>query len=66
MGWSSARNNMLHDFDVEMSEEEHQPEQREGRHQKRAGEEHPENPGVVLEMHVEHDDDRELERRQDQ
>ena len=57
---------MLHDLDEEMSEEEHQRQEREGGDQQRTGEEHPENPVIVLEMHVEHHDDRELERGKSQ
>jgi DsbC/DsbD-like thiol-disulfide interchange protein len=66
MGCSSARNNMLHDLDVEMSEKEEQPDQRDTRHQERAGEEHPEESVIVLEVHVEHHDDRKLQPREKQ
>src|SRR4051812_9672280 len=66
MGWSSARTSMLHDLDEEMSEEEHQRQKRERGDEKRSGEQHPEKSMVVFEMHVEHHDDRELERRQNQ
>src|ERR1700730_16524790 len=66
MGWSSARKNMLHDFEVEVYEEEHQRYERQRRYEKRAGEEDPEQAVIVFEVHVEHHDDRELERRQKQ
>src|SRR4051794_34270053 len=64
MGCSSASDNMLHDLDEEMSEEEHQRDEGQARDEQRSGEQHAKEPVVVLEMHVEHHHDRELERRQ--
>ena len=55
---------MLHDFEIEMSEEEHQRQQRQSGDEQGAGEQNPEQPVIVLEVHVEHHDDRELQRRQ--
>jgi hypothetical protein len=52
---------MLHDLDVEMSEEEQQREKRERCDQERPGEKYPEKPVIVLEMHVEHHHDQELQ-----
>src|SRR5258705_2478959 len=66
MGWSSARTNMLHDLDEEMAEEEHQRQERQRGDQQRSGEQDTEKPVVVLEVHVEHYDDQELERRQNE
>ena len=53
---------MLHDLDMEMSEEEQQRDQRERSDQKGAAKQHPEKPVIVFEVHVEHHDDQEFQR----
>src|SRR5436190_1906413 len=52
--------------DHQVAEEEHQHDERDDGDDQRAGEQRAEQLVVVLEVHVEHDDDRELHGRHDQ
>src|SRR5207248_358079 len=45
---------LLHDFDVKVSEQEHQRDQRQRGNEKRAREEDAKNSMIVLQVHVEH------------